>query len=151
MIPIPRIVGERHNGAIRTDLPMKLLLLAEAVRFELTNGCPLPVFKTGAIDHSATLPAFHITTNTSRSFAMSSRGRILVGKRPFVSRRRRAAVGVDQPAGGAGLPSAVVLMPPSTYITSPVMPLARSDSMKAAALPTSSIVTLRRKGAWWAL
>lgn len=31
--------------------------LAEAVRFELTNGCPLPVFKTGAIDHSATLPA----------------------------------------------------------------------------------------------
>jgi hypothetical protein len=31
--------------------------LAEAVRFELTNGFPLPVFKTGAIDHSATLPA----------------------------------------------------------------------------------------------
>ena len=31
-------------------------MLAEAVRFELTNGCPLPVFKTGAIDHSATLP-----------------------------------------------------------------------------------------------
>ena len=30
--------------------------VAEAVRFELTNGCPLPVFKTGAIDHSATLP-----------------------------------------------------------------------------------------------
>ena len=33
-----------------------LFLLAEAVRFELTNGCPLPVFKTGAIDHSATPP-----------------------------------------------------------------------------------------------
>ncbi len=32
-------------------------ILAEAVRFELTNGCPLPVFKTGAIDHSATLPS----------------------------------------------------------------------------------------------
>ena len=31
--------------------------LAEAVRFELTNGFPLPVFKTGAIDHSATLPS----------------------------------------------------------------------------------------------
>ena len=30
--------------------------LAEAVRFELTNPCGLPVFKTGAIDHSATLP-----------------------------------------------------------------------------------------------
>lgn len=34
----------------------RVALLAEAVRFELTNGCPLPVFKTGAIDHSATLP-----------------------------------------------------------------------------------------------
>ena len=33
-----------------------LFLLAEAVRFELTDGCPSPVFKTGAIDHSATLP-----------------------------------------------------------------------------------------------
>ena len=33
-----------------------LYILAEAVRFELTKGCPLPVFKTGAIDHSATLP-----------------------------------------------------------------------------------------------
>ena len=30
--------------------------LAEEVGFEPTNGCPLPVFKTGAIDHSATLP-----------------------------------------------------------------------------------------------
>ena len=26
------------------------------MRFELTKGCPLPVFKTGAIDHSANLP-----------------------------------------------------------------------------------------------
>ena len=31
--------------------------LAEAVRFELTGPCEPPVFKTGAIDHSATLPA----------------------------------------------------------------------------------------------
>ena len=30
--------------------------LAEAVRFELTDPCGSPVFKTGAIDHSATLP-----------------------------------------------------------------------------------------------
>jgi hypothetical protein len=30
--------------------------LAEAVRFELTDSCESPVFKTGAIDHSATLP-----------------------------------------------------------------------------------------------
>jgi hypothetical protein len=36
-----------------------LFQLAEAVRFELTDGCPSPVFKTGAIDHSATLPALH--------------------------------------------------------------------------------------------
>jgi hypothetical protein len=30
--------------------------LAEAVRFELTDPFESPVFKTGAIDHSATLP-----------------------------------------------------------------------------------------------
>jgi hypothetical protein len=32
------------------------LTLAEAVRFELTDGCPSPVFKTGALNRSATLP-----------------------------------------------------------------------------------------------
>ena len=32
------------------------LYLAEAVRFELTKGCPLPVFKTGALNRSATPP-----------------------------------------------------------------------------------------------
>src|SRR6266581_4478634 len=31
-------------------------IMAEAVRFELTNGCPLPVFKTGALSRSATPP-----------------------------------------------------------------------------------------------
>ncbi len=36
---------------------MKYRVLAEAVRFELTDGFPSPVFKTGAIDHSATLPS----------------------------------------------------------------------------------------------
>jgi hypothetical protein len=42
----------------KAELLIKSLepVLAEAVRFELTNGFPLPVFKTGAIDHSATLP-----------------------------------------------------------------------------------------------
>ena len=39
-----------------------MYLLAEAVRFELTNGCPLPVFKTGAIDHSATPPKIENST-----------------------------------------------------------------------------------------
>ena len=41
---------KRHRGAC------SFYQLAEAVRFELTNPCGLPVFKTGAIDHSATLP-----------------------------------------------------------------------------------------------
>ena len=36
--------------------------LAEAVRFELTGPFEPPVFKTGAIDHSATLPAGGIVT-----------------------------------------------------------------------------------------
>src|SRR6202140_4047048 len=40
-----------------------------------------------------------------------------------------------------------VLKPPSTWRISPVMPAARSEHRKAAALPTSSRVTLRRRGA----
>ena len=32
-------------------------VLAEGVGFEPTRACALPVFKTGALDHSATLPA----------------------------------------------------------------------------------------------
>jgi hypothetical protein len=31
--------------------------MAEAVRFELTDGFPSPVFKTGALNRSATPPA----------------------------------------------------------------------------------------------
>lgn len=31
-------------------------VLAEAVRFELTDSFPSPVFKTGALNRSATLP-----------------------------------------------------------------------------------------------
>ena len=42
--------------SVRHKKAPKLGLLAEAVRFELTDGFPSPVFKTGAIDHSATLP-----------------------------------------------------------------------------------------------
>ena len=45
-----------------------MYFLAEAVRFELTNGCPLPVFKTGAIDHSATPPnAIALSLQATRS------------------------------------------------------------------------------------
>ncbi len=32
------------------------IILAEAVRFELTDSCPSTVFKTVALNHSATLP-----------------------------------------------------------------------------------------------
>ena len=42
-------------------------------------------------------------------------------------------------------PIAVVLNPPSTYSTSPVMPEAKSEH-KAAAFPTSSIVTFLLRG-----
>src|SRR4051794_17651958 len=48
-------------------------------------------------------------------------------------------------------PKAVVLNPASTYNTSPVIPLARSLHRNAAALPTSSVVTLRRSGAVFSL
>ena len=40
----------------RTDQRRQAHTSAEAVRFELTGPCEPPVFKTGAIDHSATLP-----------------------------------------------------------------------------------------------
>src|SRR3546814_13656087 len=46
------------------------------------------------------------------------------------------------------MPGTTVEKPPSTWVISPVTPAARSDIRKAATLPTSSMVTLRRKGAW---
>ena len=50
------LLGELPATLKLPSSPKGFGILAEAVRFELTNGCPLPVFKTGAIDHSATLP-----------------------------------------------------------------------------------------------
>ena len=41
-------------------------ILAEAVRFELTDLFKSPVFKTGAIDHSATLPWVQIVAIKKR-------------------------------------------------------------------------------------
>ena len=38
----------------------RAVLLAEAVRFELTDPCESLVFKTRAIDHSTTLPEFYL-------------------------------------------------------------------------------------------
>ena len=50
---LDRLLGKRKKRPESRSLSTQL---AEAVRFELTKGFPLPVFKTGAIDHSATLP-----------------------------------------------------------------------------------------------
>src|SRR5262245_60446151 len=44
------------------------------------------------------------------------------------------------------IPPTTWLKPPSTYRISPVTAAARSESRNAAALPTSSVVTLRRNG-----
>jgi hypothetical protein len=50
--------GERCGETQAEPLQTRMVLdiLAEAVRFELTDPFESPVFKTGAIDHSATLP-----------------------------------------------------------------------------------------------
>ena len=52
----PDGVDENDVSMIATAQQTGRRLVAEGVGFEPTNGCPLPVFKTGAIDHSATLP-----------------------------------------------------------------------------------------------
>ena len=44
-----------------------------------------------------------------------------------------------------------VLKPASTYKISPVMPFAHGEQRKSAALPTSSMVTLRLRGAIFSL
>ena len=46
----------------RPEGRINIRYMAEAVRFELTDPFESPVFKTGAIDHSATLPAGEIVT-----------------------------------------------------------------------------------------
>lgn len=50
--------------------------LAEGVGFEPTDACTSPVFKTGALDHSATLPE---KKNYTGSFRLCAS---LYGKRP---------------------------------------------------------------------
>jgi hypothetical protein len=59
MVPLERI--ELPSSDYKTDvLPFNYRgkLLAEAVRFELTDPLEPLVFKTSAIDHSTTLPLF---------------------------------------------------------------------------------------------
>lgn len=48
--------GSRTRYTIQKTSRKLTKKLAEEVRFELTDGFPSPVFKTGALDHSATLP-----------------------------------------------------------------------------------------------
>jgi hypothetical protein len=57
--------------------------LAEEVRFELTKGCPSPVFKTGAFNRSATLPE-------NRNFS---------GKRAFLANRASESSPADRNFG----------------------------------------------------
>ena len=54
--PVPGERGRRCGMRANERRMRPKAASAEAVRFELTDGCPSPVFKTGAIDHSATLP-----------------------------------------------------------------------------------------------
>eukprot|EP01053_Blabericola_migrator_P010522 Blabericola_migrator_1__10521@NODE_5975_length_631_cov_2_624113_g3969_i0_p1_GENE_NODE_5975_length_631_cov_2_624113_g3969_i0NODE_5975_length_631_cov_2_624113_g3969_i0_p1_ORF_typecomplete_len107_score1_90_NODE_5975_length_631_cov_2_624113_g3969_i0256576 len=51
-----------HNEDIpttveRRDRRLTLVYVAEEVRFELTDGLPSPVFKTGTLNHSVTPPS----------------------------------------------------------------------------------------------
>lgn len=48
------VVRKEKNPALRHKPERDFL--AEAVRFELTDSFPSPVFKTGALNRSATLP-----------------------------------------------------------------------------------------------
>ncbi len=66
-----RLVGERDVRGRKSELrPSSLAFLdsafqnvhSEGVRFELTVGCPTLVFKTSALDHSATPPNHRCTT-----------------------------------------------------------------------------------------
>jgi hypothetical protein len=50
------VLAENKKPAKPITMRVSRDILAEAVRFELTDGCPSPVFKTGALNRSATLP-----------------------------------------------------------------------------------------------
>ncbi len=65
--------GHRSFNCLESSL--KYRILAEAVRFELTDPFEPPVFKTGAIDHSATLPAGRIVTSFYAHFGAEFEGR----------------------------------------------------------------------------
>lgn len=79
--------------------------VAEGVGFEPTDGCPSAVFKTAAIDHSATLPRSGIATATIACPAIKWRG-ALVGRRlqfwaacckPILADRNRISLSISRP------------------------------------------------------
>lgn len=57
MFTVRRCMSGFAHGALQyCSMAALLIALAEGVRFELTDGCPSAVFKTAALNHSATLP-----------------------------------------------------------------------------------------------
>src|SRR5690606_25331826 len=64
-------------------------------------------------------------------------------------RQSEKSLRIDYSSSGNTI--ATVFAPASTYRISPLIPEARSEHRNAAALPTSSMVTLRRNGALAAL
>jgi len=65
--------------------------LAEAVRFELTDPCGSPVFKTGAIDHSATLPDRRMIVSSGALGGLATHLEYLTPAAVDPHRRERAA------------------------------------------------------------
>ncbi len=57
MLHQTHLLGEMENSGGKSTL-------AEGVGFEPTDACTSPVFKTGAFDHSATLPEDRDYTGT---------------------------------------------------------------------------------------
>ena len=58
LLPKPSSTSDTGQNGVKKPLKFQRLfhVLAEEVRFELTDPCESTVFKTVAIDHSATLP-----------------------------------------------------------------------------------------------
>src|SRR5262245_10057087 len=64
--PNPRGPGTADLDPQATQpVDLDRLLLAEEERFELPVGCPTAVFKTAALDHSATPPKRHWSNDTN--------------------------------------------------------------------------------------
>ena len=75
------------------------------MRFELTDPFEPPVFKTGAIDHSATLPAGGIVTSFWAQIGafQAGRAKINVDLTPFKLNEHALGFDVSDDVGQAGL------------------------------------------------